>query len=63
MKVRVIKPFRHGLRVFELGEVGETTTVEYPLTSQGKPVYDYYVRFSGYPPVGVRRNEVEEVTE
>lgn len=61
MKVRVIKIFRHGTRYFEIGEIGETTGVEYPLTFHGKPIYDYYIRFPDYEPVGVHKYEVEEV--
>ena len=61
MEVVVEKRFRHGLRVFEPGEVGVVVEVEHPLTSRGKPVYDYYVKFSAYPAVGVHKHEVKEV--
>ena len=62
MKVTVITPFRHGLRVFEHGEIGEVVTVEHPLTFQGKPIFDYYVKFPGHQPVGVHKSEVKEIT-
>lgn len=60
MKVTVVKPFRHGLRVFDVGEVGEIVEVDCPLIFQGKPVYAFYVRFPGYPPIGIRKDEIKE---
>jgi len=56
VKVRVVKPFRYGLRVFEVGEVVD---VEYPLTFCGKPIFDLYVRFVRHFPIGVTGDEVE----
>ncbi len=65
MKVMIVKPFRHGFRhgfrTFMAGEVGEVVEVEYPLTFHDTPVFDYYVKFPGYPPVGVHKMEVKEV--
>ncbi len=58
-QVTVRKPFRYGLRVFEVGEVGEVVEVESPLTFDGRPIYDFYVKFQGHKPVGVRGSEVE----
>jgi len=66
MEVRVAKPFRHGMRVFEVGEIGEvvpTEQVKWPLIFDGKPVYDYYVRFGDHYPIGVRKDEIEVISE
>lgn len=62
MKVKVVKPFRYCLRIFGLGEVGEVVEVDYPLTFEGEPIYDLYVRFPGHKPIGVHKEEVEPTT-
>jgi len=66
MRVRVVKPFRYGLHVFQVGEVGtvlDISVVEHPLTWQGRQVYDYYVKVGGYQPVGVQKDEIEFIGE
>ena len=62
MKVKVVKPFRHFLRIFNIGEIGTIVEVEYPLTFQDKPIYDFYVKFPDYKPIGVYKEEVEPLT-
>ena len=57
--VTVTKPFRHCLRVFEIGEVGEIVEVEHPFTFIGRPMWDFYVKFVGHEPVGVHESEVK----
>lgn len=61
MKVKVVKPFRYCMRIFTIGEVGEVVEVEHPLTFKGKPVYDFYVKFSYHKPIGVFKEQVEMI--
>ncbi len=61
-KVRVVKTFRHGTRVFEVGEVGEIVDPQQALVAyRGKSIYPYYVKFPGYYPIGVQDYEIEEL--
>jgi len=62
MKVKVVKPFRYLLRIFDIGEVGEVVDVDFPLTFGGKPIFDFYVKFPDHEPVGVKKEEVEPIT-
>jgi len=62
INVRIIKPFRYGIRVFEIGEEGTIVPIaqiEHPLEWKGKSIYDYYVRFDNHIPIGVRKEEIE----
>lgn len=59
MEAKVVKPFRWGPRVFNIGEIGKVVEVDKPLTYKDEPIYDFYVRFPNYPPIGVRKEEVE----
>lgn len=59
MKVKVIKPFRYCLRVFNIGEIGEIVEVDFPLTYYSKPIFDFYVKFPNHEPMGVHKEEVE----
>ena len=61
MKVRLVKPIRYGVRIFEVGEVGIITNVKYPLTFKGELIYDSYIRFSNHKPIGVFKTEIEEI--
>lgn len=61
MKVKLVKPFRYGTRVFEAGEIGKVVEVKHPLTFRGVPVYDYYVKFDDFKPIGVLAEEVEVI--
>jgi len=63
MQVEVIKPFRYGLRIFSIGEIGEVVEVDYPLTFQGKSIYDLYVKFPNHKPIGVHKEEVEPISQ
>lgn len=61
MKVKVVKPFRYGLRIFDVGEIGEVVEVDYPLIWRGEPIYDFYVWFPNHMPIGVYKEEVEPI--
>ena len=67
--VRVIRPFRFGGRVFDVGEVGEVVEVDRPLTfrwppsSQPEQVYYRYVKFEAHRPIGVHEKEIEPIKE
>ena len=63
MKVKLLKPFRYGMRVFEAGEIGKVVEVKHPLTFRGEPAYDYYVKFDGFKPIGMLADEVEVIDE
>jgi len=63
-RIRVVKPFRFALRVFERGEIGEVVEVEVPLVVCGKSIYDCYAQFPEMlHPVGVRKDEYEVVED
>ena len=59
MKVEVIKPFRYGSRIFEVGEIGDVVQVGSPIMFRGKPLYDFYVKFENHEPIGVHEREVK----
>lgn len=61
MRVKLLKPFRYGMRIFEVGEIGKVVDVEHPLTFKGEPVYDYYVKFDDFKPIGTFAEEVEVI--
>jgi len=63
MRVKLVKPFRYGMRIFEAGEVGEVVEAKTPLTFRGELVYDYYVKFDGFKPIGVLAEEVEVIDD
>ena len=63
MDVKVIRPFRYGSRIFDIGEIGKIEEVDHPLTFSGKPIYDFYIKFPGHKPIGTHREEVEPITE
>ncbi len=58
-EITVRRQFRHGIRVFEVGEVGEIVHVEHQPTFVGKPIWDLFVKFPGHEPVGVHESEVQ----
>lgn len=63
MKVKLLKPFRYGVRIFEAGEIGKVVNIKHPLTFRGEQAYDYYVKFDDFKPIGVLAEEVEVIDE
>lgn len=61
MNVQLTKRLRYGTRIFEAGAIGTVVVVTHPLIFQGKPIYDFYVRFDNHKPIGVFKTEVEQV--
>jgi hypothetical protein len=52
---------QYGTRIFEKGDVGEIVNVPYPLRYRNDLIYDFYVQFEHYAPLGVFKDEVEEI--
>ena len=59
MRAKLLKPIRYGTMVFDIGEVGEVVNVHKPLTYNGEPIYDFYVKFNNQQPIGLFKTEVE----
>ncbi len=63
MQIVVTTMFRHGNRLFKIGEIGEVVEVPHPLMYEGRPVFAYYAKFKDYDPVGVRKDESKRLAD
>jgi len=54
---------RYGIRVFNTGEIGEIVDIKHPLTFENEPIYDYYIKFDNFKPIGIFKTEIEIVGE
>lgn len=61
MKVKLKKSIQYGDKYVLIGTVGEVVHID-PLTFKGYILYDYYVKFPNMKPIGMFKNEVEEVS-